>query len=77
MGCRFAVLISAIFEIVSIIGLVAFVRGIFVLRVCSDGKPSASAGSAAMHMLGGVALWHIAAIIDALQTTLGIRILGF
>lgn len=28
-----------------------------------------------MHMLGGVAAWHIVAIIDALQTTLGIRVL--
>lgn len=68
-------LLAAVFAIVSLVGLIAFIRGIFVLRACSDGKPSASAGSAAMHMLGGVAAWHIVAIIDALQTTLGIRVL--
>lgn len=70
------VLNNAIFEILSLIGLIAFIRGIFVLRACSDGRPSATAGSAFMHMLGGVALWHISAIVDAVQTTLGIRILG-
>ena len=69
-------LLAAVFAIVSLVGLIAFVRGIFVLRACSDGKPSATAGSAAMHMLGGAAAWHIVAIIDALQTTLGIRVLA-
>ena len=68
-------LLAAVFAIVSVIGLAAFIRGIFVLRACSDGKPSATAGSAAMHILGGVAAWHIVALIDALQTTLGIRVL--
>lgn len=68
-------LLAAVFAIVSVVGLIAFVRGIFVLRACSDGKPSASAGSAAMHMIGGAGAWHIVAIIDALQTTLGIRVL--
>ncbi|MDE0342657.1 MAG: hypothetical protein OXK82_05710 [Deltaproteobacteria bacterium] len=67
-----AVVIRAIFDVVSLIGLFAFVRGIFVLRAASDGKPSATAGSAAMQMLGGAACWHIVTIIDALQTTLGI-----
>ncbi len=68
-------LLAAVFAIVSSVGLIAFVRGVFVLRACSDGKPSATAGSAAMHMLGGAAAWHIVAVIDALQTTLGIRVL--
>lgn len=74
-GSTFDGLLSAVFAIVSVVGLCAFVRGIFVLRACSDGKPGATAGSAAMHMLGGVAAWHIVALIDALQTTLGIRVL--
>ena len=68
-------LVGSILDIVSVIGLIAFIRGIFVLRACSDGRPNATAGSAAMHMIGGVAAWHIVAIIDALQTTLGIRVL--
>ena len=69
-------LLQAVFTIVALVGLVAFIRGIFVLRACSDGKPSATAGSAAMHIIGGVAAWHIVAVIHALQQTLGIRILS-
>ena len=68
-------LLQAVFTIVALVGLVAFIRGLFVLRACSDGKPSATAGSAAMHIIGGAAAWHIVAVIDALQQTLGIRIL--
>ena len=69
-------LLQAVFTIVALVGLVAFVRGIFVLRACSDGKPSATAGSAAMHIIGGTAAWHIVTVIEALQQTLGIRILS-
>ena len=69
-------LLSAVFTIVALVGLVAFIRGIFVLRAMSDGQPSASAGAAAMHLIGGTAAWHIVTVIDAVQTTLGIRILN-
>ncbi len=69
-------LLAAVFTIVSLTGLIAFIRGIFVLRACSDGKPSATAGSAAMHLIGGTAAWHIVAVIDAVQTTLGIQVLA-
>ena len=68
-------LLAAVFTIVSLTGLVAFIRGVFVLRACSDGKPSATAGAAAMHLVGGTAAWHIIAVIDAVQTTLGIQVL--
>lgn len=69
-------LLAAVFTIVSLTGLIAFIRGIFVLRACSDGKPSATAGAAAMHLVGGTAAWHIVAVIDAVQTTLGIQVLA-
>lgn len=32
-------------------------------------------GGAAMHILGGIAAWHIITVIDAVQTTLGIQLL--
>lgn len=71
----FTALLEAVFTIVALTGLIAFIKGIFVLRACSDGKPSATAGQAAMHIVGGAAAWHIVAVIDAVQTTLGIQIL--
>ena len=68
-------LIEAVFAIVAVVGLAAFIRGIFVLRAAADNVPGASAAAAAMHLTGGVAAWHMPALIGALQTTLGIHIL--
>ncbi len=68
-------LIDAVFTIVAIIGLAAFIRGVFVLRAAADGHPGATAGVGAMHLVGGAAAWHMTALVGALQTTLGIRIL--
>ncbi len=68
-------LLDAVFTVVAFIGLAAVIRGLFVLRAAADGVPGATAGAAAMHLLGGVAAWHMAALVGALQTSLGIRIL--
>ena len=68
-------LLAALFVIVRIMGLLAFVKGLFVLRAASDGRGAASVPSAAFHMLGGLALWHILAVVAALQATLGISVL--
>ena len=56
-------------------GLLAFLRGVFVLRAAADGQAGASAGRAAMHMLGGVCAWHAESLIGAVQTSLGIQVL--
>ena len=56
-------------------GLFAFMRGAFVLRAAADGRPEASGARAFAHMAGGVAAWHLPAVIDALQTSLGITVL--
>ena len=68
-------LVLAVFWAVSWIGLFAFLRGVFLLRAAADGRAGATAGRAAMHMLGGVLAWHMAAFVDAVQSTLGIRVL--
>ena len=68
-------LIEAVFAIVAVVGLAAFIRGVLVLRAAADNVPGASAGAAAMHLAGGVAAWHMPALVGALQTTLGIHIL--
>ena len=68
-------LIEAVFAIVAIVGLAAFIRGVFVLRAAADNVPGARMSAAAMHFAGGVAAWHMPALVGALQTTLGIHIL--
>ena len=74
-GVEIDALLEAVFAIVAFVGLFAFVRGLFILRAGADGKPSATLGAAAAHLVGGIAAWHIVALIDAVQTTLGIAVL--
>ena len=68
-------LLGAVLTIVGWVGLLAFLRGVFVLRAAADGQAGASAGRAAMHMLGGVCAWHAESLIGAVQTSLGIQVL--
>ena len=68
-------LLGAVLTVVGWVGLLAFLRGVFVLRAAADGQPGASAGRAAMHMLGGVCAWHAESLIGAVQTSLGIQVL--
>lgn len=68
-------LLKAVFIIVGLVGLIAFIRGLFVLRAAADGRPGASAGGAAVMMFGGLLAWHIVPVIGALQSSLGIRVL--
>ena len=68
-------LLKAVFIIVGLVGLIAFIRGLFVLRAAADGRPGASAGGAAVMMFGGLLAWHIVPAIAALQNSLGIKVL--
>ena len=68
-------MLGAVFTIVEFVGLLAFLKGIYVLRAASDGTGGATVPSAAMHMLGGLMLWHIGWVLLAVQTTLGISVL--
>ena len=72
---RWSEAIAAAFWIVSWIGLFAFLRGVFLMRAAADGRAGATAGRAATHILGGVLAWHMAAFVDAVQSTLGIQVL--
>ena len=75
-GADYDALLGAVFAIVAWAGLFAFLRGAFVLRAAADGAPGATAAKAFLHMLGGVAAWRMTDVIEAVQTTLGIRVLN-
>ena len=74
-GADYDAILGAVLTVVGWVGLLAFLRGVFVLRAAADGIPGASAGRAAMHMLGGVCAWHAESLIGAVQTSLGIQVL--
>ena len=75
-GADYDALLAAVFTLVSMVGLFAFIRGAFTLRAAADGKPGASGPKAFAHMAGGIAAWHIVAVIEAVQTSLGIAVLN-
>ena len=69
----------AVFQVVRAIGAIGVVKGVFVLRDAGDGRNGATTGKGLAHLGGGMAGWHILAVLDALQSTLGIeplKILG-
>lgn len=68
-------LLRAVLIIVNIAGLIAFIRGAFLLRSAADGEAGATPGKAFAHMLGGIAGWYIVYIIQAVQLSLGITVL--
>lgn len=75
-GADYDAMIRAVLAIVQVIGLLAFVRGWFVLRNAADARQGATTGRAFAHLIGGVGAWHIVPLIGAVQTTLGLRILN-
>ncbi len=74
-GHDYGELLAALAWIVRVVGLISFVKGIYVLRGASDGAPGATVSGASMHMIGGVMAWHILPLLTAVQTTLGISVL--
>ena len=74
-GARYDALIAAVLALVALAGLLAFVQGAFMLRAAADGRAGATSGRAFAHMAGGLACWHMAAVIHAVQTSLGIQVL--
>ena len=75
-GAGYDALLAAVFTLISLVGLFAFIRGAFTLRAAADGKPGANGPKAFAHMAGGIAAWHIVAVIEAVQTSLGIAVLN-
>ena len=63
----------AVFQIVRAIGAIGVAKAVFVLRDAGDGRNGATTGKGLAHLAGGLAGWHILAVLDALQSTLGIE----
>ena len=74
-GHDYGKLLAALAWIVRVVGLIGFVKGIYVLRGASDGAPGATVSGASMHMIGGAMAWHIVPLLGAVQATLGISVL--
>lgn len=67
--------ISAVVRFMIIVGLISFVRGVFILRDSAEGK-QASVMSGITHIIGGALAVNIGPLVNAVQSTLGITAFG-
>lgn len=68
--------IGGILAFVAILGMISFIRGIFMMRQVAEGNSQASMMAAVTHIIGGSIAVNLGAFIQAVQTTLGISDFG-
>ncbi len=68
--------ISAVLKFMIIIGMISFVRGIFIMRDVSEGSQQASTMAGLTHIIGGALAVNLGPLLNAVQTTLGITAFG-
>lgn len=69
--------ISSVVGFMIIVGVVAFVRGIFILRDVAEGNQQASLMAAGTHIIGGALAVNIGGVINAVQSTFGLSVVSF
>ena len=72
---RYDALLAALFASVQFVGVVAFLKGWFVLRAASDKFGRATMASGIWHIIGGLLAWHIVPVLAAVQRTVGVELL--
>ncbi len=69
--------ISSIVAFMILVGLIAFVRGIFILRDVAEGNGQASLMAALSHIIGGALAVNIGGVVNAVQSTFGLSFVSF
>jgi len=70
------VVISSVLSFVMIIGLISFVRGIFIVRQVAEGNQQASLMAGLTHILGGAIAINLGPFLNAVQQTFGLAPIG-
>ncbi len=68
--------VSAILAFMMLVGLISFLRGVFVLRGFSDGNSQMSLMGGLSHIIAGVLAINLGPLVNAIQTTLGVSVIG-
>ena len=75
-GSEFDEVISICFDILKLIGVFAFIRGLFILsKLGESGGQHGGLGKAITHMAGGLVAYHLYSFLVIMEATLGISIL--
>lgn len=64
--------LTSVLQFVIIVGLISFVRGIFIVRGVAEGNQQASVMAGVTHLVGGALAVNLGPILNAVQTTLGL-----
>lgn len=64
--------ISAVLKFLIIVGLISFVRGIFIIRGVAEGNSQSSLMAGVTHIVGGALAVNLGPLMNAVQATLGI-----
>jgi hypothetical protein len=68
--------INAVLQFLIVLGLISFVRGLFILRDVAEGKGNASTMAGMTHLIGGALAVNMGPLLNAIQQTLGITAFG-
>ncbi len=68
--------ISAVLQFMIILGVVAFLRGIYIIREVAEGNGQASLMAGITHMVGGSLAVNLGPVMNAAQNTLGLGAYG-
>lgn len=74
-AARYDALLQALWAIVNFVGVVAFLKGWWVLRNAADAVGRATMASGVWHIVGGLLAWHIQPVLAAVQETVGVDLL--
>lgn len=69
-------IISAVLKFMIILGIISFVRGLFIIRDVAEGNQQASTMAAMTHIIGGALAVNLGPLMNAVLTTLGITGFG-
>jgi intracellular multiplication protein IcmC len=68
---QYTVFINACYSIVQLIGLIALVRGLLILKKVGSGRSQETLGKALAHLMGGVLCINIYSTLQMLEATVG------
>ncbi len=68
--------IGAVLKFMILIGMISFVRGLFIMRDVAEGNQQASLMSGMTHILGGALAVNLGPLLNAVQETLGVTAFG-
>ena len=69
--------IGSVVGFMILVGVIAFIRGIFILRDVAEGNQQASLMAAITHIVGGAFAVNIGSVMNAMQSTFGLSVVSF